>query len=713
MKGAMALKKLFELLRIGLIALILIVFGVLAGVGLMKIQVVDGAKYLAMSKSSSTATQIVMSPRGEIVDRDGISLVENRASYDIIIEYSFFPKDKQEQNKILLSLAKLLEKEGLMWLDSTPVTRQEPYAYTADVESSDVKRILNKLRLNSYATAENCIDKLIENYEISSDYTRDEQRIIAGIRYEMILSDFSSKTDYVVIKDVPIETVTKIKELNHTLIGVDILESAVRVYSSGSIFPHGIGYVGPIYAEEYATLKNQGYLLTDTIGKAGIEKAMENELRGNNGEKTITVTSEGEVSKEITVEAVPGNTVQLTIDSDFQLKVQEILQNHISDLQNEVLTKTDSRTHEVYDFTDAMAGAIVVMDVKTGGIIAMASAPGYDLNDMLTDYSSVLNTEGNPLYNRATDGLYRPGSVMKTITAIAALNEKIIAKDSLYDCQREYQFLDITVNCTGRHGKIAVVKAIEKSCNIFFYQVIQELGLDKFMEYQQAFGLGEAPEFELPTAKGYLASPETFRRLGLDWTVGQVLQAAIGQSEVAVTPLQMVSIAQTIANKGVRYSPYLVDSVWNYGMTELVSKTEPIVAGIVDADKEVFDTVIEGMIDAAENSTSSTYYETNEEAKYLSQFCLNVLPRKTAIKTGTPQAYNKATQNSTAVGFYPADDPEIAFAIVIENGEYSKYTVRKIIDAYYGYENVTVDRGGGIFETVIKGIGDVENTPKN
>ena len=183
MKGAMALKKLFELLRIGLIALILIVFGVLAGVGLMKIQVVDGAKYLAMSKSSSTATQIVMSPRGEIVDRDGISLVENRASYDIIIEYSFFPKDKQEQNKILLSLAKLLEKEGLMGLDSTPVTRQEPYAYTADVESSDVKRILNKLRLNSYATAENCIDKLIENYEISSDYTRDEQRIIAGIRY--------------------------------------------------------------------------------------------------------------------------------------------------------------------------------------------------------------------------------------------------------------------------------------------------------------------------------------------------------------------------------------------------------------------------------------------------------------------------------------------------------------------------------------------------
>ncbi len=699
----MSLKKLFDLLRMGVIALTLIIFAVAAGVGLMKIQVVDGEKYLAMSKSSSTATQLVFAPRGEIVDSNGISLVENRAGYNIIIEYSFFPKDKQEQNRIILELAKLLEADGIRWLDSLPITREQPYSYTDDIESSDVKRVLSKLRLNDYATAENCIDKLVENYEISSEYTRDEQRIIAGIRYEMILADFSSKTDYVVVKDVPIETVTKVKELSHSLYGVDIAEDAVRIYSSGSIFPHGIGYVGPIYAEEYEKLKDEGYLLTDTIGKSGIEKAMEDELRGEYGEKTITVTSDGEVSKEITQEAQPGNTVKLTIDSEFQLKVQNILQEHIDALANKVLTKTDSRTHEEYDFTDAQAGAIVVMDVKTGGILAMASAPGYDLNEMLEDYSAVLNTEGNPLYNRATDGLYRPGSVMKTITAIAALSEGIITPDSLYNCNREYNFIDIIVNCTGRHGNIGVVKAIEKSCNIFFYQVIQELGLDKFMEYQTAFGLGQSSDMELSSAKGYLASPETFRRLNMDWTVGQVLQAAIGQSEVAVTPLQMVSIAQTIASKGTRYTPYLVDSVWDYSMTECLDKTQPTVAGVVNAPESVFDTVIEGMIDAAENSTSSTYYETNEEAKYLSQFCLNVLPEKTAIKTGTPQAYNKATQNSTAVGFYPADDPEIAFAIVVENGEYSKYMVRKIIDAYYCYENVTVDRGNGIYETVIKG----------
>lgn len=692
------LKKILAFLRVALITLILTVVLCFIGIKLMKIQVVDGEKYLAMSKSSSTATQTVSAPRGEIVDSNGSALVENRASYNIIIEYSFFPRDTSEQNRIILEVAKILQADGLAWIDSTPISFSEPYEYTVSEGGTDITRILGKLRLNTYATATNCIDKLIENYEISDEYTAEEQRIIAGVRYQMILSDFSSKTDYVFIKDVPIETVSKISELSYTLTGVAISEDAVRVYSSGTVFPHGIGYVGPIYAEEYQTLKSSGYTLTDTIGKSGIEKAYEDELRGSTGEKTVTVSSDGTVSEEITTEAVPGNTVMLTIDSEFQSKIQTILENHIEALATGVLTK------DGYDFTDCNAGAIVVMDINTGGVLAMATAPNYDINDLLDNYSELLSRDGNPLYNRATEGLYRPGSVMKTITAIAALNEGTITKESTYACHRTYDFLDITVNCTGSHGYISVVKAIEKSCNIFFYQVIQELGLDKFMEYETAFGLGRDSGLEIKTSSGYLACPDTFYNLGLDWTVGQVLQAAIGQSEVAVTPLQMCSIAQTIATKGTRYSPYLVDSVWDYSMTEVISKTEPTVAGTVDAGVDVFDTVIEGMIAAANNTTSSTYYETNESAKYLSQFSLSVLPYETAIKTGTPQAYNTATQNSTVVGFYPADDPVIAFAVVIENGEYAKYTVRKIIDAYFGYETEVIDLGDGKYQSVIVNV---------
>ena len=688
------MKKLFEILRMCLAIVLLAVTFVYGGIRLMKIQVVDGEKYLAMSKTSTTATQTVPAARGQIVDTNGEPLVENKVSYDVIIEYSFFPKDYESQNKIILGIAKLLQTDGIEWIDDIPITRTVPYEYTTESET-EINRILNKLRLNSYATAENCIDELIKDYSISDTYSNEEKRIIAGVRYQMILSDFSSKTDYVFVKDVPIETATKIRELAHVLTGAGISEAAVRVYSSGDIFPHGIGYVGPIYAEEYKELKSQGYLLTDTIGKSGIEKALESTLRGDNGEKTITVSSDGAVTEEITTQAVPGSTVMLTINAELQLKLQKILEDHITALANGTLTKQD------YDFTDCSSGAAVVMDAKTGAVLAAATYPGYDINDLLSDYSAVLNAPGAPLYNRAFDGLYRPGSVMKTITAVAALSEGIIDEKSTYACHRHYNFLDIVVNCTGSHGNIGVVTAIEKSCNIFFYQVIQELGLDKFMEYQKAFGLSQDMGLEISSSKGYLASPDTFFNLGLDWTIGQVLQASIGQSEVAVTPLQMCVLATTIANKGNRLQPYLVDSVWDYNMQTMLEKTQPEVVAKVNADEDVFDTLIQGMIKAGNNTTGSTYYATNPQNEYLAQFSLDVLPYDVAIKTGTPQASNKATQNSTVVGFYPAHDPEIAFAVVIENGEYSKYTVRKIIEAYYGYESVIEDLGDGKFKNTI------------
>ncbi len=689
------MKRFFEILRIGAAVAILAVAVVFAGSKLMKIQVVDGAMYLEMSKSSKTATQTVSAARGQIVDFRGRPLVENRVSYNVVINESFFPDDYAAQNEVILKLTKLLEADGLEWTDELPVTRETPYEYTLPEDSQAVKRVFEKLRLASYATASNCVDALIDKYKIPEEWSDSEKRAVAGVRYQMILGDFSSKNDYVFIKDVPIETAAKIRELTYQLAGAAVVEDAVRVYKSGDIFPHGIGYVGPIYAEEYASLREAGYLINDTVGKSGIERSMEYYLRGKRGEKQITVTSDGEISETITKEAVPGNTVALTIDSEFQAKLQNILGDFIRSLADGTLSKQD------YDFSDCSSGAIVVMDVKTGAVKGMATYPNYDINDLLNDYSSVLQAEGQPLYNRATDGLYRPGSVMKTVTATAALGKGVITPQDKFACHRNYNFLDIEVHCTGSHGNINVVTAIQKSCNIFFYQVVQKLGLDNLLEYEKAYGLGEDMGLEIKSANGYLACPDTFANLGLEWTVGQVLQAAIGQSEVGVTPLQMCSLAATIANHGVRYKPYLVDSIWDYNRTELVSKTEPQVAATVDADAGVFDTVIAGMKLAAENTTADVYYETNEQNAYLSQFSLKALPYPAAIKTGTPQASNKATQNSTVVGFYPADDPEIAFSVVIENGEYSKYLVRKIIEAYYGYESGVEDLGNGTFRSVV------------
>ena len=689
------MKRFFEIARIAAAAAVLCICVVFAGSTLMKIQVVDGAMYLEMSKSSKSATQSVSAARGQIVDLKGNAFVENRVSYNVVINSSFFPDDYAGQNEVILKLAKLLEGDGLMWIDEIPITREAPYEYTEPDDSSNVTRIFSKLRLASYATAENCIDALIDMFEISDEYTVSEKRIIAGVRYQMILTDFSSSTDYIFIKDVPIETAAKIRELNYLLSGAGVVEDAVRVYKSGNVFPHGIGYVGPIYAEEYAALKEAGYLISDTVGKAGIERSMEAVLAGRRGERRITVSSDGSITETITKDAVPGRTVMLTIDSEFQAKLQNILGEFIGSLADGTLTKVD------YDFTDCSSGAIVVMDVKTGAVRGMATWPNYDINDLISDYSSVLAAEGQPLYNRATDGLYRPGSVMKTVTATAALSEGIITADERFTCHRNMDFLDIIVHCTGSHGSINVVTAIQKSCNIFFYQVVQELGLDLLLQYESAYGLGEDMGLEIKTSKGYLACPDTFADLGLDWTVGQVLQASIGQSEVGVTPLQMCVLGATIANRGTRYKPYLVDSIWDYNMTEQISKTEPVVVAEIGAPNSAYDAIIAGMKLAAENSTSAVYYPSNEQNAYLSQFAMEALPYPAAIKTGTPQASNKATQNSTAVGFYPADDPEIAFAIVIENGEYSKYLVRKIIEAYYGYETQIVDQGNGTFRSVV------------
>ncbi len=696
------MKKLSNIIRVLIAVGAVVVFAVVFGIRLMKLQIVDGQMYLSLSKSSTTAYQTLPAARGCIVDSNGVPLVENEVAYNVIIEHSFFPDDVGEQNEVILRLARLLEEDGVSWIDQTPITEEEPYEFLSDAKQSDIDRMIDKLRLNSYATAQNCIDRLIEDYEISGSYTPREQRIIAGVRYQMLLADFSSKNDYTFATGVPIETASAVRELRAQIAGADITEAAVRVYTGGDIFAHGIGYVGPIYAEEYEQLKDSGYELNDTVGKSGIEKAMESELRGESGEKQITVSDDGTVTETVTKPQTPGNTVMLTIDAELQSKLQTILENHISYLRDGILTKTDSATRQQLDFSDCNAGAAVVMDVKTGAILAMASAPNYDINDLLSDYSSVLNAEGSPLYNRATDGLYRPGSVMKTVTAIAALSEGVITVDDEFTCNRHYNFLDIVVNCTGSHGSINVVEAIEKSCNIFFYQVVQKLGLDKLIEYEHALGLGEDMGIEISSSEGYLASPDTFASLGLEWTVGQVLQAAIGQSEVGVTPLQMCVQAATIANGGVRLQPYLVDSIWDYNMTEMLDKTEPETVSTLDADYDsVIAPVVEGMILAAENTPSQTYYASNEAAAFEAQFSMDALPEKAAIKTGTPQASNKATQNSTVVGFYPADDPEIAFAVVIENGEYAKYTVRKIIEAYYGYETAVEDLGDGRMRSIV------------
>lgn len=640
-------------------------------IDLMKIQIVDGAAYLEKTMTTRMASQIISSPRGEIVDCNGNEIVSNNTGFNVVVEKAFAPNGSAEMNRVINGIAKILDEDGVDWIDTLPITAEKPYEYRA-ARDSDIVKLKKNIGVQHYATADDCIAELYKIYNISEDYTEREKRIIAGVRYEMFIRSFSLSNRYTFAEDIPMDTVVRLKEASYTLEGMDIIEEAIRIYAAGDVAPHLIGTVGAIDADEYAENKEKGYALNDVIGKAGIEKAMESELRGTKGTRTLELLNGAVVSDTVTKEAVPGHTVKLTIDSKYQRNVQEILENHIIWL--------NSQTNPKAKGTGANAGAIVVLDAKNGALLAAATSPTYDINDYLNDYASVVGGENSPLTNRATNGLYRPGSTFKTVTATAGLNEGIINRNSTIRCSNVYTYWeDYKPKCTGWHGSINVITAIEKSCNIFFYETGRLMGINTLADYANQYGLGSDVYLETGGAKGYIATPETLQGFGLEWNAGLVVQAAIGQSETGVTPLQMAVQACTIANRGVRYKPHLVDSVYTYNMEELLWATPPTVEHIIpDKTGETYDLIIQGMKKAAAFSP----YSYPAVKDYYMPYLLTDLPEAAAIKTGTPQMTSSEDTGSAFIGFYPADDPQIAFSGFVEHGDYSKFMVKQIIEAY-------------------------------
>ncbi len=667
------IKQLADHLKVLFAVLIVLVLGTLSAVRLMKIQVVGDEEIVNVTNSNDDTfsfSKVISPTRGEIVDLNGNHIIYNTTGNNVILEKAFFPEDNQMGNRVLLETYKILKNNGYEYMDTLPISKNTPYVFLPDSDD-DVNELKKTISLNAYATAENCIDKFIDDYEISDEYTDSDKRIIAGLRYDLIVKDFAYSIDFVFAENIDTETLLEIKEKSSVLRGVNIVEAAVRNIAQGDIIPHEIGTIGPIYAEEYAELKNKGYALNDVVGKSGVELCMEETLRGSNGKKTITVSNNSIIDEKLTVAPTEGKTVKITIDSDYQKRLQDILVGFINGFPS--LNKNPQ-------LKNVKCGSIVVLDAKTGAVRGMATAPTYNLEDYKTNYEEILNSENSPLINRATDGLYRPGSTFKTITATAGLNEGLVLGDTTFYCNRNYTYIDTVVHCTGNHQHISVTKAIEVSCNIYFYELAQRLTIDGISDYATLYGLGQHTGIETGDAAGYLATPEEFERLNMDWYVGHVLQAGIGNAECGVTPLQMACVANTLANKGVRYKPYLIEGIYEYGTDVCTAKTEPVIAEEIPLNYDyVYDYIEAGMIDASHNMPQ--------------KYSLSNLGFDVAIKTGTPQAGGSRVQDSFFIGYAPADNPEIAFAGVIEGGEYSKYMIRDIILAYhehYGFTSVPV-----------------------
>ncbi|SDN57430.1 penicillin-binding transpeptidase domain-containing protein [Acetanaerobacterium elongatum] len=634
---------------------------------LMQLQLVEGADYRDQANKHTERSVSVTAARGEIVDRNGRPLAVNRSCYNIVFDGAFMPK--KLQNDIIIKLTDIFTAAGVEWNETLPLTKGAgPYDFTPDSDKA-VAKLKSDLGLQTYATPQHVIDEMMSRYSISNDYTPEQQRIIMGVRYEMQRLEFSAVTPYTFATDVNMDIITKIKENSIALPGVDIQEGTVREYLSEDIAPHIIGQIGPIYAEEYADLKNKGYKLNDVVGKDGIEKAFEDQLRGKDGTNLMEFDNKGALLSTKQVEAPkPGNTVMLTMDSILQKVAQESLPRQIKHL---------NETAEEGKGKEANAGAVVAVDVKTGDVLAAATYPSYNINSFKKDYATLSKDGLFPLMNRAINGLYAAGSTFKPVVATAALAEGVITRSSHVTCNGVYTFFDdYQPRCLSAHGSINVITALEHSCNIFFYDTGRLTGIDTIDQYAALYGLGQKTGIEIPESIGQVASPDYCKKNNITWNAGDVLQASIGQSYTQVTPLQLAQYTATIARRGVRLESHIVKDILSYNLDQTVSETKPVVAATIEDKNNAFETVIDGMVACAKTGSASGSFGN--------------YPIPVAAKTGTPES--KQYPNSVFITFAPVDNPQIAIAVVIEKGWHG-YTgapvARDIYNAYFAEKQST------------------------
>ncbi|MGN0678180.1 MAG: peptidoglycan D,D-transpeptidase FtsI family protein [Oscillospiraceae bacterium] len=673
--------KISGFIRSIILVAMVVVCAFLCGLRLLRTQIVDGEGYLNMTKATYVSEQDIDAARGQIVDCKGKVLQSNKIVYNISLQYTTLPKDKARQNEIIYRVLSVLINNGEEWNDSLPISETKPYLFVAGKDKA-IETLKQRLNIANYATVDDCIYQLYEMYEISDKYDEQMRRYIAGVRYEMTIKDFSYRNKFVLASDISLDTVMELKELSNLLDGVDITESWERQYLEGDIAPHLRGTVGAISPEQYAQLKDSGYTFNDCIGLSGIEKALEDELRGTRGVRSITRSHDGkEISDEITTQPVAGNSVMLTLDSDFQRLVQDALEYHVKFQQTEYCNPEFKENPELLNEA-CRSGAVVVVDVKTGGVLAAASYPNYDLNEYVEDYSKVISAEGSPVFNRTLDGVFRPGSTFKTITACAGLSEGVIGANTTISCGGVYTYYapGFMPTCLGAHGALNVRTALRHSCNIFFYETARRMGIDKLSEWAGKFGVGKDLNFELSMKTGQMTSLELYDKLGLHWNPGDIVQAGIGQSETGLTPLHMAVQAMTLANKGVRLQPHIVKSVYNYDFTEKYYEKEVVVAedfSDYPGMASNMEVIKEGML-----MVSETLWATIPEEGYFNVLdYVGVGKGNVAVKTGTPQV-SETVFNSALVGYYPAENPEIAFGIIIERGDRAWILGANVISAY-------------------------------
>ena len=659
-----------------LIAVACVIMGLYA-MRLIFLQLVNGDDFKAKATNTTDYNFTVTAARGDIVDSAGRRIATTATSYNVVLNKLLM--GDRDLDTMLQQIVELLRENGESWNDTLLIGQPDAagrYAFTDDDSSaSDQKQLADMketLGLQQYATADDVMEMLVEKNELQG-FPLEWQRVLAGIHYEMDRQAFSNVNNFIMAENVSAVTVATIKEHSLQLPGVEIVETSARSYDQSDIIPAVLGRVGKITAEKWKVtdsngqvtypLREKGYNMNDVLGISGLESVYEDELRGKDGVETITRNSDGViVDTRLTTVPEPGHTVQLTIDSNFQRAVDKALAENI-DMINRVYNTGTMK---------AAAGAVVVLDVKDGSVMAASNYPSYDQNLYASNYSEYSSDPSLPLFNRALQGLYTPGSTFKPAVAVAALDSGLINQYSTVFCNGVYNyFKDYHPRCTrhGHSGNIDVVTAIKWSCNIFFYDVGRRLTSDVYDAYAYKLGLGQRTGVEVSEALGRLTTKNDS-----NYTASLDVQAAIGQGNTVVTPIQLATYAATLANNGTRYRTHFVKAILDTNTGEVLSETKPEVMDVIEGTGNTFELVRQGM-----KQVPSTI--SGKIASY---------PVPIACKTGTPQrsetyASGKHYLNAMMVAYLPADDPQIAIGITIEYGGYGARTGDLVVDIANAY----------------------------
>lgn len=646
---------------------------------LYELQIVEGQDYLKRSTNAIAATKTVKAARGSILDRNGKLLVYDRTIYNIVMTRSVLMKT-ESPNTIILEMCKLCDENGINYTDTFPVGTIAPYSYFADITNTQRSRLdtyFEYFDMDRDTPASELIEWMRTHYGIDEKVSMDDARKIIGVRYEMecrLIDNYLP--DYVFAEDVDATDISLIIDRNYP--GIDIKIDSKREYAT-PYAAHLLGYVGKMNSEQYEQYKNKdGYNSATEIGKDGIEKTFEEYLHGSDGSTTITTDKLGNITGILAeTPAKAGNNVFLTIDIDLQGVAEEALADTIEKINFE-------RVEE----EKAKGGAVVVRDIHSGDVLVSASYPTYELETFSENYSELIADPLQPIFNRATQGTYNPGSTFKMVTALAAFkDQKLTATREIKDESRFRKYDDFQPTCwvyPYSHGVINIVQAIEVSCNYFFYTLASEMGINQIESAAREFGFGQKTGIEITESAGTVASIAYKKEvLKENWWDADTLLTAIGQGHNKFTPIQIANYVAAIANGGTVYKATLLKAVKSADYSSTIVENRLGVISEVEDDGGYLDIIKTGMRAVAQTGTASDVF-----ARY---------PIKVAAKTGTVQSDTSSSNTGVFVCYAPYDNPEIAISIVVEGGGSGSALMdvaKRIFDEYFDTQKHTAVIGG-------------------